>query len=164
MLAALGERYRYRGAQIATPFNIDVIDPAGARFRSTGHDDVAFVGQVSELVSWPVETRGEPGAGTTRTPGSAGGDGKTDSRNAARRPVPDPTDPGVGPDITRQAIRRGTFNSVDELIESITAFINGWNDRCHPFVWTKDADTIIARAPQTNFRHGTLAAGSMSLL
>ena len=48
--------------------------------------------------------------------------------------------------ITRQAIRRGTFNSVDDLIESITAFINGWNDRCHPFVWTKDADTIIARA------------------
>jgi hypothetical protein len=48
--------------------------------------------------------------------------------------------------ITRQAIRRGTFNSVDDLIESITAFINGWNDRCHPFVWTKDADTIIAKA------------------
>jgi transposase len=48
--------------------------------------------------------------------------------------------------ITRQAIRRGTFNSVDDLIKSITAFINGWNERCHPFVWTKDADTIIARA------------------
>jgi hypothetical protein len=31
------------------------------------------------------------GAGTTRTPGSAGGDGKTDSRNAARHPFPDPT-------------------------------------------------------------------------
>jgi RNA-directed DNA polymerase len=45
------ERYRYRGAQIATPFNIDVVDPAGARFRRTGHDDVAFVGQVSELIS-----------------------------------------------------------------------------------------------------------------
>jgi RNA-directed DNA polymerase len=45
------ERYRYRGAQIATPFNIDIVDPAGARFRSTGHDDVEFVGQVSELVS-----------------------------------------------------------------------------------------------------------------
>jgi len=45
------ERYRYRGAQIATPFNIDVIDPAGARFRRTGHDDVEFVGQVSELIT-----------------------------------------------------------------------------------------------------------------
>ena len=39
------------GAQIATPFNLDVIDPAGARFRRTGHDDVEFVGQVSEPVS-----------------------------------------------------------------------------------------------------------------
>jgi RNA-directed DNA polymerase len=45
------ERYRYRGTQIATPFNIDVIDPAGARFRRTGHDDVEFVGQISELIN-----------------------------------------------------------------------------------------------------------------
>lgn len=45
------ERYRYRGTQIATPLNTDVIDPAGARFRHTGHDDVAFVGKVSELVT-----------------------------------------------------------------------------------------------------------------
>jgi len=45
------ERYRYRGAQIATPFNIDVVDPAGARFRRTGHDDMEFVGQVSELIT-----------------------------------------------------------------------------------------------------------------
>jgi len=48
--------------------------------------------------------------------------------------------------ITRQAIRRGTHRSVRELIEAITTFIDGWNDRCHPFVWTKDADTIIAKA------------------
>jgi RNA-directed DNA polymerase len=45
------QRYRYRGAQICTPYNIDQVDPAGARFRRTTHDDVAFVGQVSELVS-----------------------------------------------------------------------------------------------------------------
>jgi RNA-directed DNA polymerase len=44
------ERYRYRGTQIATPFNIDEVDPAAARFRRTGHDDMAFVGQVSELI------------------------------------------------------------------------------------------------------------------
>ena len=45
------ERYRYRGTQIATPFNTDVIDPEGGRFRHTGHDDAAFVGKVSELVT-----------------------------------------------------------------------------------------------------------------
>ena len=47
----LVQRYHYRGTQIATPFNIDVIDPAGARFPRTDQDDVAFVGQVSELVT-----------------------------------------------------------------------------------------------------------------
>jgi transposase len=48
--------------------------------------------------------------------------------------------------ITRQAIRRGTFGSVRELIEAIGRFIDGWNERCEPFVWTKDADAIIAKA------------------
>ena len=48
--------------------------------------------------------------------------------------------------ITRQAIRRGSFGSVRELTEAITAFIDGWNQRCQPFIWTKDADTIIAKA------------------
>jgi RNA-directed DNA polymerase len=45
------QRYRFRGTRICTPYNVDEIDPAGARFRQTRHDDVAFVGQVSELVS-----------------------------------------------------------------------------------------------------------------
>jgi transposase len=58
--------------------------------------------------------------------------------------------------ITRQAIRRGSFDSVGELIEAITKFIDGWNERCEPFVWTKDADTIIAKAhrkPTSGTRH-----------
>lgn len=45
------ERYRFRGAKIVTPYNIDEVDPAGARFRQTSHDDVAFVGKVSDLVT-----------------------------------------------------------------------------------------------------------------
>jgi hypothetical protein len=28
----------------------------------------------------------------------------------------------------------------------IRTFINGWNDRCQPFVWTKTADQILAKA------------------
>jgi hypothetical protein len=36
--------------------------------------------------------------------------------------------------------------AVGDLIEAITGFIDGWNERCQPFVWTKDADTIIAKA------------------
>jgi transposase len=48
--------------------------------------------------------------------------------------------------ITRQAIRRGTFTSVKDLIGAIETFIDSWNDRCEPFVWTKTADDILAKA------------------
>ena len=47
--------------------------------------------------------------------------------------------------ITRQAIRRGSFDSVRELVDAIRRFIDGWNERCEPFLWTKDADTILAK-------------------
>jgi transposase len=48
--------------------------------------------------------------------------------------------------ITRQAIRRGTFTSVKDLIAAIELFINAWNERCQPFVWTKTADQITPHA------------------
>jgi transposase len=48
--------------------------------------------------------------------------------------------------ITRQAIRRGTFTSVKDLTNAIRRFIDGWNDRCEPFAWTKTADEIIPKA------------------
>jgi transposase len=48
--------------------------------------------------------------------------------------------------ITRQAIRRGSFDNVKDLIAAISAFIDGWNDRCHPFTWTKTADEILPHA------------------
>ncbi len=48
--------------------------------------------------------------------------------------------------ITRQAIRRGSFDSVKELKAAIKRFIDGWNDRCRPFIWTKTADEILPHA------------------
>jgi hypothetical protein len=48
--------------------------------------------------------------------------------------------------ITRQAIRRGTFTSVPDLIDAIQGFIDAWNDRCEPFTWTKTADHLIDHA------------------
>ena len=48
--------------------------------------------------------------------------------------------------IERQAIHRGTFTSVTDLNTKIRAFINSWNDRCHPFTWTKTADQILKKA------------------
>ncbi len=46
--------------------------------------------------------------------------------------------------IERQAIRRGTFPSTRDLTAKIRTFINGWNRRKHPFIWTKPADQILA--------------------
>jgi transposase-like protein/transposase len=48
--------------------------------------------------------------------------------------------------ITRQAIRRGSFDSVTELVTAIGRFIDVWNDRCQPFTWTKTADEILPHA------------------
>jgi hypothetical protein len=45
--------------------------------------------------------------------------------------------------ITWQAIRRGSFTSVTDLIAAIETFTGGWNGRRHPFTWTKSADEIL---------------------
>ena len=58
--------------------------------------------------------------------------------------------------ITRQAIRRGSFDSVAQLITAIRAFITAYNTRCRPFVWTKTADEILphaTRQPTSDARH-----------
>ncbi len=52
--------------------------------------------------------------------------------------------------IERQAIHRGSYRSVKELNAKIRTYIDGWNDRCHPFVWTKTADEILNKANRKN--------------
>jgi putative transposase len=47
--------------------------------------------------------------------------------------------------ITQQAIRRGTFRSVKELIAKIESYVNAYNKHSHPFSWTATADSIIAK-------------------
>jgi len=47
--------------------------------------------------------------------------------------------------ITRQAIRRGTFSSVNALIFTIRDYIAAWNADAAPFVWTATADEILAK-------------------
>jgi transposase len=58
--------------------------------------------------------------------------------------------------ITRQAIRRGTFQSVKDLTDAIRRFIDAYNTRCRPFSWTKTADEILTKAKRketSNTRH-----------
>jgi transposase len=47
--------------------------------------------------------------------------------------------------IERQAIHRGSFPTVRDLMIKIREFITGWNRRKHPFVWTKPAEQILAK-------------------
>ena len=45
---------------------------------------------------------------------------------------------------------------VQQLVTAIRTFIDGWNDRCHPFVWTKTTDEILphaTRQPTSDARH-----------
>jgi transposase len=52
--------------------------------------------------------------------------------------------------ISRQAIHRGSFACVDDLVAVIRRFIDGWNERCKPFVWTKTADDILGKINTKN--------------
>jgi transposase len=47
--------------------------------------------------------------------------------------------------ITRQAIRRGTFSSVQVLIRQIRDYIDHWNTDARPFTWTATTDEILAK-------------------
>ena len=55
--------------------------------------------------------------------------------------------------IERQAIHRGSFASVRDLNAKIRAYITGWNDRRHSFVWTKTADQILKKANRKQTSH-----------
>ena len=47
--------------------------------------------------------------------------------------------------ITQRAIRHGTFKSVKELIARIERFVNQYNVKARPFVWTATADSILEK-------------------
>ena len=47
--------------------------------------------------------------------------------------------------LTERRLRRGTFTSVDVLIEAIELWVEHWNDNPQPFVWKKTADDIITK-------------------
>ncbi len=56
----------------------------------------------------------------------------------------------------RHADPRAVFTSGMGVIVKISAYIEGWNDRSHPFLWTKTADEILKKANRmktSNARH-----------
>jgi transposase len=47
--------------------------------------------------------------------------------------------------LTRRRLRRGVFRSVVDLQAAINHYLKDHNDHPKPFVWTKSADTILAK-------------------
>lgn len=47
--------------------------------------------------------------------------------------------------ITQQAIRRGSFKSVKDLVAKINRFVQQYNRNCRPFAWTATADSIFQK-------------------
>src|SRR6266853_1549613 len=47
--------------------------------------------------------------------------------------------------ITQRAIRRGTFRSVKDLITKIDNYVQQYNPKAKPFVWTATADSILKK-------------------
>jgi hypothetical protein len=64
--------------------------------------------------------------------------------------------------IERRAIHRG-IGYVKHLNAKIGAFIDGWNDRCHPFVRTKTADAILKKADRQNLQFRASAIRALRL-
>ncbi len=48
-------------------------------------------------------------------------------------------------EITDRRLRRGTFSSVEALVEAIELWAEHWNDDPKPFVWHKPAEEIIEK-------------------
>ncbi|MEW6583704.1 MAG: IS630 family transposase [Actinomycetota bacterium] len=52
--------------------------------------------------------------------------------------------------LTRQQVRRGSYASIKELVAAIERFVASYNERAQPFVWTKPAPAILAKAVKPN--------------
>jgi transposase len=58
--------------------------------------------------------------------------------------------------LTKQQVRRGVYHDVPELIAAIEHFIEGYNERAQPFVWTKTADQVLEKAVEKQDTSETL--------
>jgi transposase len=58
--------------------------------------------------------------------------------------------------LTKQQVRRGVYHNVPELIAAIEHLIDGYNQGAEPFVWTKTADQVLAKAVKDQATSGTV--------
>lgn len=54
--------------------------------------------------------------------------------------------------VQRQAVKRGVFKSVQQLVGTLRAFVDHYNKACQPFTWTKTPAQILPKAkPSTTY-------------
>ena len=58
--------------------------------------------------------------------------------------------------LTKQQVRRGVYHDVPELITAIEHYIEHYNERAQPFIWSKTAEQILAKATEPKATSGTV--------
>ena len=58
--------------------------------------------------------------------------------------------------LTKQQVRRGVYHDVPELIAAIKLFIEGYNQRAQPFVWTRTPEQLLAKTTKQQPTSGAL--------
>lgn len=62
-------------------------------------------------------------------------------------------------ELTNKAVRRGSFQSVPDLIEKIIEFIESHNEQVKAFVWTAKAEDILAKVERGRKRLEEISPG-----
>lgn len=63
-------------------------------------------------------------------------------------------------ELDQQAVRRGAFRSVRHLQRTITSFLEQWNARPSPFVWTASVERILEKIARARQRLEQIEPGS----
>jgi transposase len=63
--------------------------------------------------------------------------------------------------ITKQAIRRGSFKSLAQLIKRIDTYITHWNEDAEPFEWTATAASILDKVAMLDRDYKKLVANNI---
>lgn len=65
-------------------------------------------------------------------------------------------------ELTQKSVRRGSFHSVDDLEQAITAFLDAWNANPTPFVWTASVEKILEKVERCRRRLDQIEPGCVA--
>jgi transposase len=66
-------------------------------------------------------------------------------------------------ELTQKSVRRGSFHSVDDLEQAISAFLDAWNANPTPFVWTASVEKILEKVERCRRRLDQIEPGCAAL-